>query len=105
MVEYVDMVRATKSRNKLQKRQVNIQQKKSIRIQLWTDFEQFGKIQIFMKEVENRDCNNESQAAYKIINNYFDLINEIEKWKKIAMATMDTQAELEKKLKDVEETK
>jgi len=100
MVEYVDMVRSTKNRNKLQKRQVNISKKKSVRIQFWTDFNQFDKIQTFLKENENRDCNNESQALYKIVDNYFLLINEIDKWKKIALATMDTQDELEKKLKD-----
>ena len=66
-----------------------------------TDIEQFVKIQTFMREEENAfDCSNESQATYKVINNYFKLVEDISRWKKIALAQMDTNKQLEAKFDD-----
>lgn len=84
--------------NKARKRVVKVRKTKNIRVQLMTDIHQFVKIQEFMRLDDNiGECANESQATYRIIEKYFFLEEEIAKWKKIALATMDSKRQLEEK--------
>jgi len=106
MVDTATLIFNERRKNKLGKRAANIKLKKNIRIQLFTDIDQFAKIQNFLSEQDNIfDCDNESQAAYKIINNYFDLLSDLEKWKNIAQSTIESKIQLEHKLKEKVEPK
>ena len=103
MVEYANMVFHERQNGFRSDRTVKMKRKKNIRVQLMTDIVQFTKIQEFMHDKENvYDCNNESQACYKIIDRYFYLIDEIDKWKKIALSEINKHREDEKKQWELE---